>query len=55
MVSPLISTPMATMASSGPEDAEEAGSEVRSLVELPRRSPAVLPPPAEEDWTWEAE
>lgn len=30
-------------------------SEARSAVELPRRSPADVPTPEEEDWTWEAE
>ena len=50
---------MAMIASNGPEDAEEEPvlsslRAVRSVVELPRRSPA----PREEevvDWIWEAE
>jgi hypothetical protein len=59
MVSPLINTPIAMMASKGPEDVVEEpdalmSSAVRSVVLDPRRSPA----PREEevvDWIWEAE
>lgn len=52
MVSPLIRTPMAMMASKG---AAEAGAfrAVRSVVEEPRRSPA-LPLEAPLAWTCEA-
>lgn len=44
---------MAIRASKGPEEVEAAGREVRSVVEEPRRSPA-LPEEVEEDCTWEA-
>jgi len=54
-----MSTPIAIMASKGPEDVvllpfESRDRAVRSVVLLPRRSPA----PSEEevvDWIWEAE
>lgn len=53
---------MATMASKGAVEAAEAPAEeevglaraVRSVVEAPRRSPAVPPAAEEEDWIWEA-
>jgi hypothetical protein len=49
MVSPLISTPMAMIASKGPEAVASAvESAVRSVVEEPRVEEVV-------DWTWEAE
>jgi hypothetical protein len=54
MVSPFIRTPMAIIASKGPEEVLDSFMDVRSLVEPPRRSPA----PREEevvDWIWEAE
>lgn len=54
IVSPLISTPIAMMASKGPVETVVAATVVRSLVEPPSRSPAELPTPAEEDWTWDA-
>jgi hypothetical protein len=58
MVSPFMRTPMAIMASKGPEEvvdfpSADRESAVRLVVEEPRRSPA----PREEvvvDWTWEA-
>jgi hypothetical protein len=50
----LMSTPMAMMASNGPVEEEAAGSAVKSAVELPSRSPAEPPLPADEDCTWEA-
>lgn len=55
IVSPLINTPMAMMASNGPVEEEETeGRDAKSAVELPRRSPAEPPLPADADWTWEA-
>jgi hypothetical protein len=54
MVSPLMRTPMAMMASKGPEEVIGGFREVRSVVDEPRRSPA----PREEVvvlWIWEAE
>ena len=59
MVSPFMRTPMAIMASKGPDDVVDfpsapRESAVRSVVEEPRRSPA----PREDevvDWIWEAE
>jgi hypothetical protein len=52
MVSPLIRTPTAIMASKAPEEVVER--EVRSDVEPPRRSPADGPP-VEVDWICDAE
>jgi hypothetical protein len=51
MVSPLIRTPTAMMASKAPEEVE---SEERSVVDEARRSPAEGPP-VEVPWIWEAE
>jgi hypothetical protein len=59
MVSPFMRTPMAIMASKGPEEvvgfpSAERERAVRSVVLEPSRSPA----PREEevvDWIWEAE
>lgn len=44
---------MAMRASNGPVDAvvDAAGRDVKSVVELPSRSPAEPPLPAEDDWT----
>lgn len=44
---------MAMMASKGRDDASVA-REVRSVVEAPRRSPALDAPPEEDCWTWDA-
>jgi len=56
MVSPLIRTPMAIMASKGAEEVVDCGVEerVRSVVEAPRRSPAEREE-EDVDCTWEAE
>lgn len=45
MVSPLIRTPTAMMASKGPPE-DSVGRDVRSVVDEPRRSPAEEPEPA---------
>lgn len=44
---------MAMRASKGPVEAADDGREVRSVVEEPRRSPA-LAEEVDEDCTWEA-
>jgi hypothetical protein len=58
MVSPLMRTPTAMMASKAPVEPEAAppvGREVRSVVDEARRSPAEGRPLLEVDWIWEAE
>jgi len=61
IVSPLMRTPIAMMASNGAVEegsgvVEEMEREGRSVVEEPRRSPAVREEvPVVVDWIWEAE
>lgn len=55
MVSPLMSTPTAMMASKAPEEEEEERVEDRSGVDEARRSVAEGPPVVDVLWIWEAE